>query len=474
MADLTLSGGSASKPKKTHPMTSADRYELPALPDIDDQAACEKQSRLLLKIRPTLKTARTLALKAVNKQMKSIEDFAEANQQGTVDLQILRQKAAVLMARYDDIITLNLRLATLGAEAVLGDENLQDSIAAEAEARDKSEATIQKVLQEFSPVPKEHVQGIQAPVIQASKRRADDLKPVHPLKGDNTLNEYLIWKDAMKAFYYASGLAAPGTKPSERRVTLMNNIDRPFWLELKSKLTDDTVIWSDDVDEDEFGPEELTFEAILDTKFKAKNPILKLRYDFLTCVPGEREPFLRWIGRLKVAYDLGDIENMSPQDLLVIFIILHTPQPKLMEKFMNMVDPSLAEIERIANAHFGVEMIKKLNEKGAIARRTTQQASQNKKADKKDDKEDEDKKSSPGKSSIVAKMEAKGLCPSCGLEAHEGGRKSCVHKMSTCQKCGIKGHAARACQNPDKKKKEDEESSGSTSQARRIYVTSNY
>ena len=218
---------------------------------------------------------------------------------------------------------------------------------------------------------------------QVGRRRLDDLKPVHPLKSEDTLNEYLIWKDAMKAFYYASGLSAPGTRPQERRVTLMNQIDRAFWLELKSKLTDDTVIWSDDVDEDEFGPDEITFEAILDEKFKAKNPTLKLRYDFLTCVPGEKEPFNRWLARLKIAFDLADIENMSAQDLMISFIILHTPQAKLVEKFWNMADPSLAEIERIADAHFGVEMIKKLNSQGAIARRATHNATPDKSSNKK-------------------------------------------------------------------------------------------
>ena len=393
MADNSILTGARPKVKGTKLATP---YTLPEIPTDVDEAELAEFQKGLLGTRKVLRTARTNAMTVVQAQVENLAKISRSGLDTADAITALREKAAVAHQRYDDLV----RICYLFMEMKVSNEVSEDDFAAqsteEIAAQIGLDSDVQMCIAKYTPKPRAVVRGEEDDDgrLNIVKLKLDDLKPQKVLKRESSLPQFNQWLVAANAYYFAARYDHASVAQNIRQVAMAKFIEAGFYEEMVSQMSATSYFFDDEMTEEELLEEDDNFqrslESLLVRHFHLLNPIIKLRDEFFRTVPGENEPFSKWLSRLKQMYTIAKLGEMKPQEVMMQHILLHVKPQKLFEKLWDGVKEAdkrgelleMADVERIGTSFFGGQVVEKLN-KGQDVIRRQQHAEKNAKKDQK-------------------------------------------------------------------------------------------
>ncbi len=225
------------------------------------------------------------------------------------------------------------------------------------------------------------------------------------------------WSKAFQA-YYESG-AMDQCSLTAQQVFFSNCLEGNLPARMAQHLTPTTPVLGKD------GCVEL-----LEQEFLRMKPILARRVEWLALLQGK----MSWPDFRALCWSLGqeaDLGALTPDDLTIIKYVQGTSDEKLREKFLKEKNPSLDDLNAIAEAHEAAKTtMRTLEDQKEWGYRayavSADDGGQNKKEE-------------------VTRSSLEGKCWRCGVDATEHKAPDCPKKYIQCFKCGTVGHVSAVC-----------------------------
>jgi hypothetical protein len=186
---------------------------------------------------------------------------------------------------------------------------------------------------------------------------------------------------------------------------------------------------------------EISCIQILKEEFLQKWPVLSRRDDFYSSRQKQGQLFTDWAAKLKRLRDEAQIQNMTLDDHLIMRYLTGMKEGRLKERFMELTDPTLDQLHRIALNH---EKTHNVTKASASSEKT---GSTGAKANKVNGGGNGKNGASVNliDTSFLKKLQKDNRCVRCGENMKEHHAESCTGKDATCSKCGKKGHKQSVC-----------------------------
>ena len=240
------------------------------------------------------------------------------------------------------------------------------------------------------------------------------LKPF-TLTLDHKPAEFRTWLNRFKAYY---GVAKLGQLSlAEQRAFFSNCIDPMLEEMLQPEINASTTVF-------EVNAGDACCVKSLTDVFAMVYPLYTRRTDYLRETQSEGETYAQFSRRLKMMAAEAMMNHLSAEDHLALRIITATNDQRLRDKFHKLVNPTMAEVDRVGNA-YDIEMKNKASDAVRVAAAV---APRGRPSGRKPERK--------GKA-------GQGSCQGCGSSRHN--RRSCPALQTTCNSCGKIGHLAKVC-----------------------------
>ena len=164
-----------------------------------------------------------------------------------------------------------------------------------------------------------------------------------PLTDKFTPAQFRYWADAFRTFYHSSNLQACSI-PDQQQY-LLGCMDLDFATALTQKIDPGSPIF-----EDEENDRDSCMELLHD-EFMIKHPLVSRRYEFFTTQQKPGQDILQWQSQQKTRATEADLDQMTPEDLMVLAYLINVTDSKLKEKLQEVLDPTLQEFELLIASH---------------------------------------------------------------------------------------------------------------------------
>ena len=266
-----------------------------------------------------------------------------------------------------------------------------------------------------------------------------------PLTDKFTPAQFRYWADAFRTFYNSSNLQACSI-PDQQQY-LLGCMDLDFATALTQKIDPESPIF-----EDEDNDRDSCMELLHD-EFMIKHPLVSRRYEFFTTQQKPGQDILQWQSQQKTRATEADLDQMTPEDLMVLAYLINVTDSKLKEKLQEVLDPTLQEFELLIASHARKTALNRLipSRTKATAKVTTVSPP---------NKKNNNQQKAPSKPRQGSGKGDPGKCNRCTGD-HPWHACPIPYDKVRCSTCGKQGHKTVAClqgkQNASAKKTNAEE-----------------
>ena len=402
-------------------------------------ADCASEIERLKKKRPGFKAAFTQILNVIDKLIQASTGPDNKINKSESNRLAIERAFEKLELRYEKLEKVNYRILTLN--------QVPDDEAGYQEAIDANTASYTERIEAYGQLkiamlPNQNQQEVINEGHNTNIKTVTDLKPKYSLSFDNTPMELSTWITCFKAYFEASRLH---TLPLDQQQAFLRQYLSPnVWTAIKQHINIETRIFNNPLD-----PDEESCESIIEDAFQVHYPLIMRRHKFFTYERKGNQTFTDFVSKLEELAAAANLENMDMNDYKMFRVIAGLNDSKCVDKILSipLQDFNFEEVKRVgvqyetAKNYSGLNPTHHVNQ--VVGKRNF---NPNKNNNPKNSSNYSYPSSSPS-SSVQGRLNSlrqQGKCIGCGKKAHSKGQ-ACPHKLSTCHKCGLKGHIAPIC-----------------------------
>ena len=402
-------------------------------------ADCASEIERLKKKRRGFKAAFTQILNVIDKLIQASTGPDNKINKSESNRLAIERAFEKLELRYEKLEKVNYRILTLN--------QVPDDEAGYQEAIDANTASYTERIEAYGQLkiamlPNQNQQEVINEGHNTNIKTVTDLKPKYSLSFDNTPMELSTWITCFKAYFEASRLH---TLPLDQQQAFLRQYLSPnVWTAIKQHINIETRIFNNPLD-----PDEESCESIIEDAFQVHYPLIMRRHKFFTYERKGNQTFTDFVSKLEELAAAANLENMDMNDYKMFRVIAGLNDSKCVDKILSipLQDFNFEEVKRVgvqyetAKNYSGLNPTHHVNQ--VVGKRNS---NPNKNSSPKNSRNYSYPSSSPS-SSVQGRLNSlrqQGKCIGCGKKAHSKGQ-ACPHKLSTCHKCGLKGHIAPVC-----------------------------
>ena len=286
---------------------------------------------------------------------------------------------------------------------------------------------------------------------------------------EHTPIELRHWTRQFKAFYTSTNMNR--SPLHEQHAHFYSFIDAAMASRIVERIREDTPIFSANPNVDD----KANCMHYVSEEFAQAFPLFARRHRFFQMSQAKGQPFTAFATSLRAHGDEADVQHMSVEDIYVMRYILACSDPKLKEKFLELANPTLDDLNRIAtNYEVPREWARQEAHRGAAARHDGKGRPGNKPSKPKSNSSGSNKGSGsvtikfdfPNVNKFKEWLRKNKICQHCG-SGKEHPWNECKAKDAECSGCNGKGRYKRVCFGCNSKEK----SAGTARNSRIVEMT---
>ena len=409
--------------------------------DIDESilADCAAEIERLKRKRRGYKAAFTQILNVIDKLIQASKGPDNKINKSESNRLTLDRAFEKLEQRYEKLEKVNYRILSIN--------NVPDDENGYQEAIDTNTAAYTERIEAYGQLkiamlPNQNQPGVINDGQNTNIKTVTDLKPKHSLSFDNTPMELSTWLTCFKAYFEASRLH---TLPLDQQQAFLRQYLSPnVWTAIKQHINIETRIFNNPLD-----PDEESCESIIEDAFQVHYPLIMRRHKFFTYERKGNQTFTDFVSKLEELAAAANLENMDMNDYKIFRVIAGLNDSKCVDKILSipLQDFNFEEVKRVGVQYETAKNYSGLNPTHHVNQVVGKRNSNPNKNNNPKNSSNYSYPSSSPSSSVQGKLNnlrQQGKCIGCGKKAHSKGQ-ACPHKLSTCHKCGLKGHIAPVC-----------------------------
>ena len=402
-------------------------------------ADCASEIERLKKKRRGFKAAFTQILNVIDKLIQASTGPDNKINKSESNRLAIERAFEKLELRYEKLEKVNYRILTLN--------QVPDDEAGYQEAIDANTASYTERIEAYGQLkiamlPNQNQQEVINEGHNTNIKTVTDLKPKYSLSFDNTPMELSTWITCFKAYFEASRLH---TLPLDQQQAFLRQYLSPnVWTAIKQHINIETRIFNNPLD-----PDEESCESIIEDAFQVHYPLIMRRHKFFTYERKGNQTFTDFVSKLEELAAAANLENMDMNDYKMFRVIAGLNDSKCVDKILSipLQDFNFEEVKRVGVQYETAKNYSGLNPTHHVNQVVGKRNSNPYKNNNPKNSSNYSYPSSSPNSSVQGRLNSlrqQGKCIGCGKKAHSKGQ-ACPHKLSTCHKCGLKGHIAPVC-----------------------------
>ena len=402
-------------------------------------ADCASEIERLKKKRRGFKAAFTQILNVIDKLIQASSGPDNKINKSESNRLAIERAFEKLELRYEKLEKVNYRILTLN--------QVPDDEAGYQEAIDANTASYTERIEAYGQLkiamlPNQNQQEVINEGHNTNIKTVTDLKPKYSLSFDNTPMELSTWITCFKAYFEASRLH---TLPLDQQQAFLRQYLSPnVWTAIKQHINIETRIFNNPLD-----PDEESCESIIEDAFQVHYPLIMRRHKFFTYERKGNQTFTDFVSKLEELAAAANLENMDMNDYKMFRVIAGLNDSKCVDKILSipLQDFNFEEVKRVGVQYETAKNYSGLNPTHHVNQVVGKRYSNPNKNNNPKNSSNYSYPSSSPSSSVQGRLNSlrqQGKCIGCGKKAHSKGQ-TCPHKLSTCHKCGLKGHIAPVC-----------------------------
>ena len=402
-------------------------------------ADCASEIERLKKKRRGFKAAFTQILNVIDKLIQASTGPDNKINKSESNRLAIERAFEKLELRYEKLEKVNYRILTLN--------QVPDDEAGYQEAIDANTASYTERIEAYGQLkiamlPNQNQQEVINEGHNTNIKTVTDLKPKYSLSFDNTPMELSTWITCFKAYFEASRLH---TLPLDQQQAFLRQYLSPnVWTAIKQHINIETRIFNNPLD-----PDEESCESIIEDAFQVHYPLIMRRHKFFTYERKGNQTFTDFVSKLEELAAAANLENMDMNDYKMFRVIAGLNDSKCVDKILSipLQDFNFEEVKRVGVQYETAKNYSGLNPTHHVNQVVGKRNSNPNKNNNPKNSSNYSYPSSSPSSSVQGRLNSlrqQGKCTGCGKKAHSKGQ-ACPHKLSTCHKCGLKGHIAPVC-----------------------------
>ena len=402
-------------------------------------ADCASEIERLKKKRRGFKAAFTQILNVIDKLIQASTGPDNKINKSESNRLAIERAFEKLELRYEKLEKVNYRILTLN--------QVPDDEAGYQEAIDANTASYTERIEAYGQLkiamlPNQNQQEVINEGHNTNIKTVTDLKPKYSLSFDNTPMELSTWITCFKAYFEASRLH---TLPLDQQQAFLRQYLSPnVWTAIKQHINIETRIFNNPLD-----PDEESCESIIEDAFQVHYPLIMRRHKFFTYERKGNQTFTDFVSKLEELAAAANLENMDMNDYKMFRVIAGLNDSKCVDKILSipLQDFNFEEVKRVGVQYETAKNYSGLNPTHHVNQVVGKRKSNPNKNNSPKNSSNHSYPSSSPSSSVQGRLNSlrqQGKCIGCGKKAHSKGQ-ACPHKLSTCHKCGLKGHIAPVC-----------------------------
>ena len=402
-------------------------------------ADCASEIERLKKKRRGFKAAFTQILNVIDKLIQASTGPDNKINKSESNRLAIERAFEKLELRYEKLEKVNYRILTLN--------QVPDDEAGYQEAIDANTASYTERIEAYGQLkiamlPNQNQQEVINEGHSTNMKTVTDLKPKYSFSFDNTPMELSTWITCFKAYFEASRLH---TLPLDQQQAFLRQYLSPnVWTAIKQHINIETRIFNNPLD-----PDEESCESIIEDAFQVHYPLIMRRHKFFTYERKGNQTFTDFVSKLEELAAAANLENMDMNDYKMFRVIAGLNDSKCVDKILSipLQDFNFEEVKRVGVQYETAKNYSGLNPTHHVNQVVGKRYSNPNKNNNPKNSSNYSYPSSSPSSSVQGRLNSlrqQGKCTGCGKKAHAKGQ-ACPHKLSTCHKCGLKGHIAPVC-----------------------------
>ena len=402
-------------------------------------ADCASEIERLKRKRRGFKAAFTQILNVIDKLIQASTGPDNKINKSESNRLAIERAFEKLELRYEKLEKVNYRILTLN--------QVPDDEAGYQEAIDANTASYTERIEAYGQLkiamlPNQNQQEVINEGHNTNIKTVTDLKPKYSLSFDNTPMELSTWITCFKAYFEASRLH---TLPLDQQQAFLRQYLSPnVWTAIKQHINIETRIFNNPLD-----PDEESCESIIENAFQVHYPLIMRRHKFFTYERKGNQTFTDFVSKLEELAAAANLENMDMNDYKMFRVIAGLNDSKCVDKILSipLQDFNFEEVKRVGVQYETAKNYSGLNPTHHVNQVVGKRNSNPNKNNNPKNSSNYSYPSSSPISSVQGRLNSlpqQGKCIGCGKKAHSKGQ-ACPHKLSTCHKCGLKGHIAPVC-----------------------------